>query len=138
VKYTAHATIAGEPKFEVRAKAEPIGIKCSAEGSVRARVGPIKARVGRVPIVLAVPFLGGLQTVGAVGPFDFSTGPVDVEIENFELRCDGVIGSEGLTVGLEGEVDCHWKVDVNGTLPGKVAKASLEFAEADEDLEVKP
>jgi hypothetical protein len=137
VKYTAHATVAGAPKFAVKAEAEPVGIKCGVEGSVRARIGPIKARVGRVPIVLAVPFLGGVQTVGAVGPFDFSTGPVDVEIENFELRCDGVLGSDGLTVGLEGDVDCHWKIDVNGTLPGKVAKASLEFAEA-EDLEVKP
>lgn len=137
MKYTAHTTVAGAPKFKVKAQAEPIGIKCGVDGSVRARIGPIKARVGRVPVMLAVPFLGGVQTVGAVGPFDFSTGPVNVEIESFELRCDGVLGSEGLTCGLEGDVDCHWKIDVNGTLPGKVAKASLEFAEA-EDLEVKP
>lgn len=137
MKYTAHATVEGAPKFAMRAQSEPIGVKCGLEGSVRARVGPIKARVGRVPIVLAVPFLGGLQTVGAVGPFDLHTDPIDVEIENFELRCDGVLGSEGLTCGLEGEVDCHWKVDVNGTLPGKVAKASLEFADA-EDLEGQP
>jgi hypothetical protein len=137
VKYTAHATVKGAPTFAVRAKSEPIGIRCGVEGSVRARVGPIKARVGRVPIALAVPFLGGLQTVGAVGPFDLHTDPIDVGIENFELRCDGVLGSEGLTCGLEGEVDCEWKVDVHGTLPGKVAKASLEFVDP-EDLEVEP
>ncbi len=130
MKYTAHATVDGAPKFAVRAQSEPIGIKCGVEGSVRARVGPIKARVGRVPIVLAIPFLGGLQTVGAVGPFDFHTDPVDVEIENFELRCDGVLGSEALTCGLEGDVDCHWKVDVNGNLPGKFA---LEFVDAEDD-----
>jgi hypothetical protein len=93
VKYTARATVNGAPKFVVRAQSEPIGIKCAVEGSVRARVGPIKARVGRVPIVVAIPFLGGLQTVGAVGPFDFDTDAVDLEIENFELRCDGVLGS---------------------------------------------
>lgn len=137
MKYTAHATVAGAPKFVVRARSEPIGIKCGLEGSVRARVGPINARVGRVPIVVAIPFLGGLQTVGAVGPFDLHADPVDVEIENFELRCDGVLGSEGLTCGLEGDIDCLWKVDVNGTLPGKVAKASLEFVDPEDD-EVEP
>jgi hypothetical protein len=137
VKYTAHANIKGAPTFAVRAQSDPIGIRCGVEGSVRARVGPVKARVGRVPIALAVPFLGGLQTVGAVGPFDFETDPIDVEIENFELRCDGVLGSEGLTCGLEGGVDCEWNVDVNGTLPGKVAKASLEFTDP-EDYEVEP
>lgn len=132
MKYTAHATVAGAPKFAIKGEAEPIAVNCGVEGSVRARIGPISARVGRVPIVLAVPFLGGVQTVGAVGPFDLHTGPVNVEIEHFELRCDGTLGAEGLTWGLEGDVDCHWKVDVNGTLPGKVAKASLEFAEAEE------
>jgi hypothetical protein len=137
VKYTAHATVTGAPKFVVQAQSAPIGIKCGVEGSVRARVGPINARVGRVPIVLAIPFLGGLQTVGAVGPFDLHTDPVDVEIENFELRCDGVLGSEGLTCGLEGEVDCQWKVDVDGSLPRTVAKASLEFVEA-EDYGAEP
>ena len=132
MKYTAHATVAGAPKFSVKAQAEPIAVKCAVEGSVRARIGAINARVGRVPIVLAVPFLHGVQTVGAVGPFDLHTGPVDVELEHFELRCDGTLGADGLTWGLEGDVNCHWKVDVNGTLPGKVAKASLEFAESEE------
>jgi len=137
MKYTAHATVAGEPKFAVQARAEPIGVRCGVEGSVRARIGPIEARVGRVPIVLAVPFLGGVQTVGAVGPFDLRTGPIDVEVEHFELRCEGTLGSEGLTGGLEGEVDCNWKIALTGTLPGQLARASLEFADP-EDPEVKP
>jgi hypothetical protein len=137
VKYTAHATLAGRPKFEVHARAEPIGVRCGVEGAVRARIGPVKARVGRVPIVLAIPFLGGVQTIGAVGPFDLSTGPIDVEIEHFELRCDGVLGSDGLTCGFEGGVECNWKIDVNGTIPGRVARASVEFADADQ-LEVEP
>jgi len=77
MKYTSHATIAGSPKFEVRAQAEPIGIACRAEGSASARIGPIRARVGQVPIALAVPFLGGLQRVGAVGPFESANTPAD-------------------------------------------------------------
>jgi hypothetical protein len=129
MKYTTHATISGAPKFEIRAHAEPIGIKCGAEGAARARIGPINCRVGRVPIMLAVPFLGGVQTVGAVGPFDFRLEPVDLAVEQVELRCEGFVGAEGLDVGLEGGVACEMHVDLRGTLPGRVAKAQLEFAE---------
>jgi hypothetical protein len=132
MKYTSHATIAGSPKFEVRAQAEPIGIGCGAEGSASARIGPIRARVGQVPIALAVPFLGGLQRVGAVGPFDLGLEPLDLALERFELRCEGTLGSEGLTVGLEGGVACKMEIDVEGTLPGRVRRASLEFDEHEE------
>lgn len=137
MKYIAHVTVAGTPKFAVKARAEPIGVKCGVEGAVRARIGPVNARVGRVPIALAVPFLGGVQTIGAVGPFDLSTDPIDVEIERFELHCDGAIGSEGLACELEGETSCNWKIDLNGTLPGRVARASLEF-DAAENPKVEP
>jgi hypothetical protein len=129
MKYSSHATIGGAPKFDVRAHAEPIGIRCHAEGAVRARIGPINARVGRVPIMLAVPFLGGVQTVGAVGPFDLRLEPVDLSVEDLELRCEGLLGTEGLDVGLEGGIACEMRVDLHGTLPGRVAKAQLEFAE---------
>ena len=132
MNYSARATVAGKPKFEMRAHAEPIAFKCGVEGAVRARIGPIEARVGRVPIVLAIPFLGGLQPVGAVGPFEFCTGPIDLAIESLELRADGVIGTEGLTCGLEGGVDCCWEIDLHGTLPGRVTRASLEFADGAE------
>ena len=135
MKYTSHATIAGSPKFDVRAQADPIGIACGAEGSAAARIGPIRARVGQVPIALAVPFLGGLQRVGAVGPFDLGLEPLDFALERFELRCEGTLGSDGLTVGLEGGIACKLQVDVEGTLPGRVRRASLEFDENDEHSE---
>ena len=137
MRYSARATVDGTPKFDARAHADPVGVKAGVEGAVHARIGAIEARVGRVPIVLAIPFLGGVQTIGAVGPFDLSTGPVEIAIESFELRCDGVLGSEGLTVGLEGGVDCNWKIDLHGTVPGRVARASVEFADGEES-EVEP
>jgi hypothetical protein len=132
MKYTSHATIKGAPKFDVRARAEPIGVRCGLEGAARARVGPIYARIGRVPITLAVPFLGGIQTVGAVGPFDLSLEPVDLSVEEVELRCEGLVGTDGLDVGLEGGIACEMRVDLKGTLPGRVARAQLVFAEKEE------
>jgi len=131
VKHTARLSITASPKFNARVQAEPISCRCGLEGSVHARIGAINARVGRVPIVLAVPFLGGVQTIGAVGPFDVSTGPVDVEIERFELHGDCVL--DGLTVGLEGEASGSARIDLDGTLAGRVARASLEFGERDEE-----
>jgi hypothetical protein len=135
VKYTTHATVKGAPKFEVRAHAEPIAFRCGCAGSLRARVGPVQARVGTVPIRLAVPFLGRLQTVGAVGPFDLRLEHVDVALEELELRCEGVLGGEGLDVGLEGGVGCELQIDVQGTLPGRVRRAQLEFSEPEEPYE---
>jgi hypothetical protein len=129
MKYSSHATISGAPKFEIRAHAEPIGIRCGAEGAARARIGPISARVGRVPISVAVPFLGGVQTVGAVGPFDLRLEPIDLAVEELELRCEGLLGAEGLDVALDGGIACEMRVDLDGTLPGRVAKAQLEFSE---------
>lgn len=127
MKFSSHATIEGKPTFDVKVRAEPIGFKCGATGSLRAQVGPVRARVRRVPIALAVPFLGGLQQVGAVGPFDLRLDPLDVAIESFELQCDGVLGPEGLTAGLEGGIGCRMEVDVHGKLPGRIAKVGFEL-----------
>ena len=129
MKTQAHGTIAGSPKFEVRATSEPIGIRCGAEGALRAKVGPVRARVSGVPIRLAIPFLGGLQRVGEIGPFDLELEPIDLALEELELRCEGLVGPEGLSVGLDGGISCRMEIDVDGTLPGRVARAHLEFEE---------
>jgi hypothetical protein len=133
MKHSSHATIEGAPRFEIRCRSEPIGISCGVEGALRASIGAINARVGRVPITLAIPFLGGVQTVGAVGPFELELDPVDVSVERFELRCDGVLGPDGLVCGLEGGVDCKWEIDLAGVVPGRVARASVEFMEEEEE-----
>lgn len=132
MKFSSHATIEGAPKFEVQARAEPIGVKAGAEGAGRASIGPVNARVAAIPITLVIPFLGGVKRVGAVGPFDLHLDAVDVAVERFELRCEGVLGPDGLTCGLEGGVGCKMEIDLTGTLPGRVAKAALEFADTDE------
>ena len=105
----------------MRAQSQPIAFRCGAAGALRARIGPIHARVAVVPIRLAVPFLGRLQTVGAVGPFDLGLEPVDVALEELELRCEGVLGGDdGLTSGSRAASRCELNVDVEGTLPGRV------------------
>ena len=137
MRYSSHATIEGAPRFDVRAQAEPIAITCGLEGAVRAGIGPIRARVGPVPVMVEIPFLGRVRRVAAVGPFDIRLDPVDVAIEQIELRCAGALGTEGLTVGLEGGIACKMEVDLIGKLPGRVARARLEFEEEGE-LEDEP
>jgi hypothetical protein len=133
VKYASHATIEGSPRFDVRAQAEPIAIRCGLEGAVRAGVGPITARVGPVPVMVTIPFLGGAQRVAVIGPFDVHLEPVDVAVEQIELRCEGLLGADGLTAGLEGGVACKMEVDLTGKLPGRVARAKLEFEEEEHE-----
>jgi hypothetical protein len=135
VKYSSHATIEGEPRFELRAQAEPIAITCGLEGRVRAGIGPIEARIGPVPVTVTIPFLGGSRRVAVVGPFEVRLDPVDVAIEEIELRCAGALGAEGLTVGLEGRLLDKMEIDVVGKLPGRVARARLEFEEEEGEHE---
>jgi hypothetical protein len=138
VKYSAHATIEGAPRFEARAQAEPIAITCALEGGVRAGVGPVTARIGPVPVRVTIPFLGGSRRVAAVGPFEVQLEPFDVAIERIDLRCSGALGAEGLTVGLEGGLKDRMEIDVVGRFPGRpVAHGRLEF-EGDDDEEGEP
>ena len=132
MRYSSHATIEGSPRFDLRAQAEPIAITCALEGAVRAGVGPVKARVGPVPVTVTIPFLGRARRIAAVGPFDVLLDPVDVAIEQIELRCSGALGAEGLTVGLEGGLRDKMEIDLVGKLPGRVARAKLEFEEEGE------
>jgi hypothetical protein len=133
VRYSGHATLTGTPEFDVHVHAQPLRMDCGLRGAARARIGRVHARVGRVPIMVAIPFLGAVQTVGAVGPFDLHTEPVDVALEELELGCSGTLGEDGLSGHLRGEVKCNWKIDMHGVIPGRVARASLEFAEHEED-----
>jgi hypothetical protein len=138
VKYSSHLTIEGSPRFEVRAKAEPIAMTCALEGAVRAGVGPVTVRVGHVPVRITIPFLGGSRRVAAIGPFHVELEPFDLAVEQIDLRCTGAIGADGLTVGLEGRVEDRMEIDVVGRLPGRpVARGRLEF-ERDDEIEDEP
>ena len=133
MKFSSHATVQGSPTFDAHVRAEPVGVRCAAEGSAKAAIGPIHAHVTRVPVWVRIPFLSRARQVAAVGPFDLRLDPVDVGIESFDLRCEGVLGPDGLTVGLEGGIGCKLEIDVTGNLPGRVAKVGLELESTEED-----
>ena len=105
-----------------------------SRGLAAARIGPIRHAVGQVPIALAVPVPRRASRVGEIGPFDLGLEPLDLALEALELRCEGLVGPEGLSVGLDGGIACKLQIDVEGTLPGRVRRAPLEF---DEDAELE-
>jgi hypothetical protein len=132
LRFKSHAVVQGRPELKLRAEAGPLAFKAGAEGSVKASLGPIDATVGEIPLLLAIPFLrsgGSLRKVGAIGAFGVRIEPFQVAAEGFGVRFDGVLGSEGMACDLHGTMACKLEMDVVGTLPGKVAKASLELVD---------
>ena len=99
-------------------------------------VGPLTANVDEVPVTLTIPVLrrgGGVRTIATVGPFSVRVNAVEVEVRPVDARVSGVVGKEGLEGNLDGKIGCKTELDVEGTLPGKVAKASFEMVEGHEE-----
>jgi hypothetical protein len=136
MRFTTHGTVAGSPKLEAKGRLEPVRARAAAEGEARASVGPVEGRVRAIPLRLTVPFLGGgPQVVASIGPFGFDVQRFDVAVTAFGVRVDGVIGDEGIDWNLDGALGCRMELDFEGTLPGRVSKAAIEFADG-EDLDL--
>jgi hypothetical protein len=136
VKFKSHAVMQGSPELKLRARTGPVDFQVGAEGSVKLALGPFTARVDEVPVTLTIPFLrrgGGVRTIGSVGPFSVRVTAVDAEVRPVDVRVAGVVGKDGLDGNLEGKVGCRTELDVEGTIPGKVAKASFEMVEGEEE-----
>lgn len=138
MRFKSHAVVEGCPEFKLRAETGPLTFAADAEGSGKASLGPIDAAVREIPLLLTIPFLRGgrgLRKVGAIGAFGVRIEPFDLAVEGFGVRFDGVLGKEGMACDLHGTMACKLAMDVEGTLPGKIARASLELADG-EDVEL--
>jgi hypothetical protein len=134
LNFQAHTVIGGNPRFTLRASGHPVGIRAEAEGSMMLKVGPVDCRVGEIPIRVAVPFLSGpLRTIGVIGGFSMHVEPFDAEVKAFGVRFDGTVGTDRLACDLEGEVACKMDVDIAGSIPARVTKASIEIASAEDE-----
>lgn len=138
MKFKTHGSVAGSPQFKIRARSEPIAFKAGAEGSFGLGVGPIDAHVGEIPLKVRIPFLrsgAGVRTVGAIGDFGVRVESFEVSAKGFGVRFDGTLGTEGIACDLDGTVACKMEMDLTGSVPGKVARASLELADG-EDMDL--
>ena len=132
MRFKSHAVMQGSPELKLRCHSAPIAFEVGTEGSVKVFLGPVTAQVEEVPLTLTIPFLrraGGVQTIGSIGPVAFRLTPVDAEVRPADLRVAGVVGKDGMDCSLEGKVGCKTELDVDGTIPGKVAKASIEMVD---------
>ena len=135
MRFKSHAVMQGTPELKLRVRSAPISFEVGAEGALKLVIGPITAHVDAVPVTLTIPFLrrgGKPQTIGSIGPFGVHVKPVDAEVRPVEARLAGILGKDGMECDLEGKVGCRTELDVVGTIPGKVAKASLEMVDDEE------
>ena len=132
MRFKSHAVMQGSPEFKLQVTSSPFAFDVNAEGAVKLALGPISARIDEIPVTLTIPFLrrrGGAQTIGAIGPFRVRLDALDLEVRPFGVRIGGLVGKDGMTCSLEGKIGCRTEFDVDGTIPGKVAKASVELVD---------
>lgn len=135
MRFTTHGTISGKPKLEARGHVEPLRVRAQATGEAQASVGPVAGRLREIPLTLTIPFLGGgPRVVAAIGPVGFELDRVELAVSAFGVRVDGTLGEDGIDWTLDGALGCRMELDFDGTLPGRISKAAIEFADG-EDLD---
>lgn len=130
MKFSTETVIRGNPKFTLRAKPGPFTIEAGAQGAVTIACHGLDARVGRVPIVMRIPFLKRTRSIqiSAVGPFAFHIQPMEMEFRLHGVQLAAVLAKDGMDCEVTGNVDCDMTVHLSGVIPGRLAKASIEMA----------
>lgn len=135
MKFKTQGQLAGSPQFKIHATSGPIGFRAGAKGSVQLDVGALDGHVSEIPIRLRIPFLrsgGGVRNIGSIGAFGVRVEPFAVAAEGFGVQLDGTLGTEGMRCDLDGSVACRMEMELAGTLPGRIARASIEMADGDD------
>jgi hypothetical protein len=132
MKFKTHAAMQSHPDFHLNARLDPLGFELSARGSCEAGIGSVSARVDRIPIRLAIPFLkNGRQPplLATIGPFSVVLSPIQVRTEAVSMRLEGVLGSKGIAAEVDGKVGCETRMDMEGQLSGKVGTFQVALEE---------
>jgi len=134
MKFNARGKMKSRPSFTIDATAAPIAFETSATGAFEGMLGPFAAQIGAIPIRLAVPFMKkrrALPVIAAFGGFRIKVEPIHVRVERASLSLKGVAGTEGLEGKLDCRVDCKTKMDIQGTLNGRMGLSHLDFGAED-------
>lgn len=127
----AKLQIHGHPDLKLGVTSGPLDFEIRCNGDVKLGVGPIKARVDRVPVFVRIPFLKrhphGIAAA-AVGPFNVHIDAFAADLRAVQASVHGQVGKNGLHLDLAGKGACAFDVDVAAELPAKALNAAIKSA----------
>ena len=123
------------PSVKLDTNIDPLDFKTSINGHFHGELGPFAARIGEIPIRLAIPFLKYRPVMASVGGFPIELDRFQVNVENAALDLDGTLGKKGIHASAEAKVDCETDMDLQGEVTGKVGLSQLDLIGDDEDFE---
>lgn len=124
----------GHPDLKLGVTSGPLDVELRCEGDLKLGIGPIRARIDRVPVYVRIPFLkrhpGGIAAA-AVGPFNVQVDHFNADLRAVEASVRGQVGKNGLQLDLAGKGACRFDVDVAAELPARAFGAALKSAMED-------
>jgi hypothetical protein len=131
MKFKAHGVMRSSPGVALTSEISPIAFSTHMGGKLAAEVGAISVGIGKIPVRIRIPFLKDRpsQVIGSVGSVDIKVNPFTLSIKELSLKCDGLLGSKGITVETEGKVGCRTEMELEGLLSGSVGMGSISLGE---------
>ena len=135
MKFRTKAVMRSNPDFELDTLLEPLTFYATASGEFNGQIGEIRARVGKIPIDLLIPFhpKGKRVTVASIGGFTVRLNPMSIHIKECKIEAGGVLGDKhGMRAKMRGRVGCKTEMNATGKLSGKTGKLHLQLGDEDD------
>lgn len=134
MKFKTRAIMRSDPDFELETLLDPMTFFASATGQFSGQIGEVHARVGRIPINVAIPFhpKRRMITVASIGGFTVSLKPMSIHIKECKIEAGGILGEKGLRAKMHGKVGCKTEMAASGKLSGKFGKVKVHLGDEDE------
>lgn len=132
MKFKARGTMESTPGFKSKLRMDPVQFDTSASGSLKLAVSPLSAKVGEIPIRLAIPFMKPRRRI----PVVMSLGSFRIKIDRFKIKVRGIsvdlggtIGTKGVAAEVDCDVTCRTEMEVAGKVPLKLGSIKVNLAE---------
>jgi hypothetical protein len=128
---SAKIEVHGHPDLKLGVTSGPLDFEFRCDGTLRLGIGPIRARVERVPVYVRIPFLkrhSATIAAAAVGPFNVQVDRFEADVRAVDATARGVVGKNGINADFAGKGACNFDVDVKAELPKKIFGAAIKSA----------
>src|SRR5262245_1925493 len=127
----AKVEVHGHPDLKLGVNSGPLDFDIRCDGQLKLGIGPIGARVDRIPLFVRIPFLKrhpATIVAAAVGPFNVHVDHFAADLRAVDGTVRGVLGKNGMRADLEGKGACTLDLDVKTDLPPEAFGAAVKSA----------
>ena len=135
MKFKGKVGVKSDMPFKVDARVEPLAFEAAVHGALDMEIGEIAARIGEIPIRMAIPFLRRKcrpPVVAEIGGFDVRMKPFRVRLDGGTLAFRGKLGDKQIRAQLDATMNCRSELDLEGKLSGEVGHFKMVLDDEDQ------